>query len=122
VIWFTVQLPDEPGSIARLAAALADRGINITGIIGLAEDNGGVLMLSTSQPAASRDVLAALGLDFEEQAIADQLRTKPLSLPELLERGRAHAQVVRATVYALLITHFIDLNGGARAPINTRSR
>ena len=63
-----------------------------------------------------------LGLDFEEQAIADQLRTKPLSLPELLERGRAHAQVVRATVYALLITRFIDLSGGARAPVGTRSR
>lgn len=71
MIWFTVQLPDEPGSIARLAAALADRGINITGIIGLAEDNDGTLMISATNPAGMREVLAELGLTFEEQQDSD---------------------------------------------------
>ena len=30
-VWFTVQLDDRPGSLARVATALAERGVNITG-------------------------------------------------------------------------------------------
>jgi hypothetical protein len=63
-----------------------------------------------------------LGLDGEEQAVAAELRAGPPSFPALLERWPAQAQVVRATVYALLITRFIDLSGGARAPVGLRSR
>ena len=37
-VWFTVQLDDRPGSLARVATALAERGVNITGIVGVAED------------------------------------------------------------------------------------
>ena len=65
-IWFTVQLDDRPGSLARVAQALADRGVNITGIVGVAEDTDGALMLTTSDAAATRDVFAGLGLPFEE--------------------------------------------------------
>ena len=46
-IWFTVRLDDRPGSLARLASTLGDRGINITGIVGVAEDTDGSLMLTT---------------------------------------------------------------------------
>ena len=53
-VWFTVQLDDKPGSLARVAAALAERAVNITGIVGVAEDTDGALMLTTSDPAASR--------------------------------------------------------------------
>jgi hypothetical protein len=65
-VWFTVQLDDRPGSLARVANALAERGVNITGIVGVAEDTDGALMLTTSDPAATRDAFAGLALAFEE--------------------------------------------------------
>ena len=65
-IWFTVQLDDRPGALAEVAKALGDRGVNITGIVGVAEDTDGALMLTTSDPAATREAFGALGLAFEE--------------------------------------------------------
>jgi hypothetical protein len=65
-VWFTVQLDDSPGSLARVASALAARAVNITGIVGVAEDTDGALMLTTSDPAATRAAFAELGLAFEE--------------------------------------------------------
>ncbi len=60
-VWFTVKLDDRPGSLARVATALAERGVNITGIVGVAEDTDGALMLTTSDPAATREAFAGLG-------------------------------------------------------------
>jgi hypothetical protein len=65
-VWFTVQLEDRPGSLARVAAALGERGVNITGIVGVAEDTDGALMLTTSDPARTREAFGALALAFEE--------------------------------------------------------
>ena len=66
MVWFTVQLEDKPGSLARVAAALGERGVNITGIVGVAEDTDGALMLTTSDADATRAAFAALHLAFEE--------------------------------------------------------
>ena len=66
MVWFTVQLEDKPGSLARVAAALGERGVNITGIVGVAEDTDGALMLTTSDPEQTRQAFEALGLPFEE--------------------------------------------------------
>jgi hypothetical protein len=65
-VWFTVQLDDKPGSLARVATALAERNVNITGIVGVAEDTDGALMLTTSDAAATRAAFATLGLAYEE--------------------------------------------------------
>jgi hypothetical protein len=65
-VWFTVQLDDKPGSLARVAAALGERHVNITGIVGIAEDTDGALMLTTSDAAATRAAFQALGLPYEE--------------------------------------------------------
>ena len=65
-VWFTVQLDDRPGALARVAQALADRGVNITGIVGVAEDTGGALMLTTSGPIATREAFTTLGVAFED--------------------------------------------------------
>ena len=65
-VWFTVQLDDKPGSLARVANALGERSVNITGIVGIAEDTDGALMLTTSNPVATREAFGALGLPFEE--------------------------------------------------------
>ena len=69
--WFTVRLDDRPGSLARAAQALANRGVNITGIVGVAEDTDGELMITTSDAAATREALAALGVVFEEHDPTD---------------------------------------------------
>jgi hypothetical protein len=66
VIWFTVQLDDKPGALARMAAALGERGINITAIVGVAEDTDGALMLTTSDAAGTRNAFDGLALGFEE--------------------------------------------------------
>ncbi len=65
-VWFTVQLDDRPGALARVATALAERGVNITGIVGVAEDTDGALMLTTSDPSQTREAFGALDLPFEE--------------------------------------------------------
>lgn len=65
-VWFTVQLDDRPGSLARVASALAERGVNITGIVGVAEDTDGALMLTTSDAAGTREAFETLALAYEE--------------------------------------------------------
>ena len=65
-VWFTVQLDDRPGSLARVATALAERNVNITGIVGMAEDADGALMLTTSDAAQTRAAFESLGEAYEE--------------------------------------------------------
>ncbi len=64
-VWFTVKLDDRPGALARMATALAERGVNIAGIVGIAEDTNGELMLETSDPAVTRETFESLGLAYE---------------------------------------------------------
>lgn len=82
-VWFTVKLDDRPGSLARVATALGERGINITGIVGVAEDTDGALMLTTSDPDASRDVFTTLGLPFEEHDPTGGIDAGGLSVNDL---------------------------------------
>ncbi len=85
-VWFTVQLDDQPGSLARVAAALGDRGVNITGIVGVAEDTDGALMLTTSDPIATRSAFEALGLAYEEHDASGGLDPHHLSVSDLRTR------------------------------------
>ena len=66
MVWFTVELSDKPGSLAKMATALGERGINIGAIVGIAEDTDGALMLATSDADGTRTVFKSLGLAFEE--------------------------------------------------------
>ena len=82
-VWFTVRLEDRPGSLARVAAALGERGVNITGIVGVAEDTDGALMLTTSDPARlarglrrarrcrTRSTTRRAGVDPDRLTVAD---------------------------------------------------
>lgn len=82
-VWFTVQLEDKPGSLARVASALADHGVNITGIVGVAEDTDGALMLTTSDPVATREAFAGLALAFEEHDPTGGVEPDRLSVNDL---------------------------------------
>ncbi len=82
-VWFTVQLDDQPGALARVAQVLADRGVNITGIVGVAEEADGALMLTTSDAVATRAAFQVLNLAFEEHddgfgEAAEQMRVADL--------------------------------------------
>ena len=85
-VWFTVQLDDKPGSLARVAAALGERGVNITGIVGVAEDTDGALMLTTSDAAATRGAFDALGLAFAEHDASGGQDPHEMSVSDLRAR------------------------------------
>ncbi len=82
-VWFTVQLTDAPGSLARVATALGERGVNITGIVGVAEDTDGALMLTTSDAGATREAFASLGLAFEEHDPTGGLDAEAMTVGDL---------------------------------------
>jgi hypothetical protein len=82
-VWFTVKLDDRPGSLARVATALGDRGVNITGIVGVAEDTDGALMLTTSDAPATRDAFDSLGLPFEEHDPTGGIEPGAMSVNDL---------------------------------------
>ena len=82
-VWFTLKLDDRPGSLARMAAALGDRGVNITGIVGVAEDTDGALMLTTSDAAETRAAFTDLALPFEEHDPTGGLEPDALSVNDL---------------------------------------
>ena len=86
MVWFTVQLENRPGSLARVATALGQRGVNITGIVGVAEDTEGALMLTTSDPDQTRAAFEALHLPFQEHADGDEVAGDRMSVADL--RGR----------------------------------
>ncbi|HET7030834.1 MAG TPA: ACT domain-containing protein [Candidatus Limnocylindrales bacterium] len=64
-VWFTVKLDDKPGALARMATALAERGVNIAGIVGIAEDTDGELMLETSDAEATRLAFDGAGIRYQ---------------------------------------------------------
>lgn len=70
-VWFTVKLDDKPGALARMATALADRGVNIAGIVGIAEDTDGELMLETSNADETRAAFDAAGIQYQAHADGD---------------------------------------------------
>jgi hypothetical protein len=82
-VWFTVQLADTPGSLARVATALGERKVNITGIVGVAEDTDGALMLTTSDPTATREAFQSLGLAFEEHDPGADPRPESMTVSDL---------------------------------------
>jgi hypothetical protein len=82
-VWFTVKLADQPGSLARVAAALGERGVNITGIVGVAEDTDGALMLTTSDPDATRETFLSMRLAFEEHDPTGGIEPGSLSVNDL---------------------------------------
>ena len=81
MVWFTVELEDKPGSLARVATALGERGVNITGIVGVAEDTDGALMLTTSDAERTRAAFEALGLPFEEHG--EEISMDALSIADI---------------------------------------
>ncbi len=84
-VWFTVKLDDRPGALARMATALAERGVNIAGIVGIAEDTDGELMLETSDAAATRAAFDAAGISYQAHE-ADDGDPGKMSIADVVSR------------------------------------
>ncbi len=58
---FIVELQNSPGSLATITEAIAEKGINITNVVGATCGGSGSLGLITNDETSSRRLLPALG-------------------------------------------------------------
>ncbi len=101
-----VRVPDRPGMLGEIAAALAEKKINIRAVNAWVEGTEGVVRLVVDKGAAAKKALAARGWNAEEQEVLEiELADKPGTLAEaaraLGEKG-------------VNITHVFVGVGGAR--------
>jgi hypothetical protein len=85
-VWFTVKLDDRPGALARMATALAERGVNIAGIVGIAEDTDGELMLETSDAEQTRAAFDAAGISYESHQADGGADPGQMSIADIVAR------------------------------------
>ncbi|HYY89835.1 MAG TPA: ACT domain-containing protein [Chloroflexota bacterium] len=84
---FTVRLKNEPGALASLAEALGARGIDIRHIGAGGVGSQGVVVLTTNDDAAARDVLRqAKYTFFEAEALTVAVTDEPGSLARVTRR------------------------------------
>ena len=81
MILFMVDMKDQPGELARLAEAIARKGINIESIAGLTSRGGGTVAVMTNDEAGTRSALSEAGYQAVETEIAvASLEHKPGTL------------------------------------------
>ena len=66
---FIVELPNQPGSLAMLAEAVAERGINITGFAGGTSGDLGSVAFTTDDDSGTRNALGEKGWVYREVPI-----------------------------------------------------
>ena len=84
---FLVDLENKPGALATVTEALGAKSVNITGVAGATCGDSGRAAITTSDPAATRQVLQALNASFKELEITEaSLADKPGSLGQATRR------------------------------------
>ena len=68
---FLVELENQPGGLATIGETLGMRGVNIENIAGAACGTSGRVTIITSDDAAAREALAALGLKVDELEVVE---------------------------------------------------
>jgi hypothetical protein len=66
---FIVELPNRPGSLAMIAEAIAERGINITGVAGATSGELGSVSFTTDDESGTRSALGEKGWVYREVPI-----------------------------------------------------
>lgn len=66
---FIVELPNRPGSLAMIAEAVAERGINITGFAGATSGELGSVSFTTDDESGTRNALGEKGWVYREVPI-----------------------------------------------------
>jgi hypothetical protein len=75
---FLVDLENKPGSLARIAEAIAAKGINIEGISGTTGDTSGRVAIVTRDEGATRTALTEARASFKEvEATETSMRHAP---------------------------------------------
>jgi len=78
---FTIQLEDQPGTLAKLSQALADRGVNIVAFQAFPIEGESTVRLIVDNPSAAKAVLDNLKATYTESQVAQtKLAHKPGSL------------------------------------------
>lgn len=86
-IEFDVVVPDRPGELAKVAAALAGKGVNIDAISAHTAFGKGYVAVLPAEPGRARDALKGAGLTFTERTVLTvQLEDRPGTLAELAKR------------------------------------
>jgi len=84
---FLVDLKNKPGELARVAEAIAGKGVNITGISGATCSDSGRAALMTSDEATTRTALNESGFKYTEMEATDTaLRQEPGTLAKAARR------------------------------------
>jgi hypothetical protein len=66
---FVVELPNQPGSLAMIAEAVAERGINITAFAGATSGELGTVSFTTDDESGTRNALGEKGWVYREVPI-----------------------------------------------------
>ncbi len=75
---FTVKLKNEPGALAKVAEAIARRGVDIRSVGGGGIGDVGVAAFVTDNDAATREALAGANCEFSEaEAILAEVEDRP---------------------------------------------
>jgi len=81
MIAFMVDLQDQPGELARVAEAIAQKGINITAFSGATMGGRGAVMLVTNDEEGTRRALRDAGCQVtESELVTASLEHQPGSL------------------------------------------
>jgi hypothetical protein len=84
---FIITLDNRPGSLADIAGALAEKGINIAGVAGATEGGTGTIALVTNDEAGTLSALEGAGARFRQVALASAaLEDKPGTLADAARR------------------------------------
>jgi hypothetical protein len=84
---FSVTLLNRPGQLAALARKLADAGVNIETLAGVANDGESLLRFMVDDAEAARRTLHEAGVRFEERPVLDTfLPNRPGSLATMAEQ------------------------------------
>src|SRR5690349_2168016 len=96
----TVTVPDRPGMLGEVAAALGDKKVNINGMTAAAMQGGGMIWIVVDKTAAAKKVLAQRGWDTkEDEVLAVPLTDSPGALGRFASRlGKAGVNITFAYV------------------------
>jgi hypothetical protein len=84
---FLVDLENKPGELARVAEAIAKKGINIEGLSGTTCESSGRVAIVTKDDAGTRTALGDAGVSFKEmEATETSLRHAPGGLAKVARR------------------------------------
>ena len=84
---FLIELENTPGGLAKVAEAIAERGINITGISAAGSGQTGAIGLVTNDEDGTRQALDKAGITYRTlELVAAQLQDRPGTLAQAARR------------------------------------